>query len=322
MLANAAGSEAQNMRLLVRVAKLHYEQGLKQNEIASRYSLSTSKVSRILKRAADMGIVKTVVQVPDGIHAQTEQELEEKYGLSEAVIVDVSGSHAEVLANLSIAAANHLENTLFSPTIVGVSAWSETLMSVASCLGLSRSIPISKVVQLDGGAGHTEAQMQAVRMLDRFVAVSGGQPIVIPAPGVASSHAMHEALLHDPIVKAAMDEWAEIQVALLGIGAIHRSAILRRSGNYASRDDVDHLVSQGAVGDICLRYFDADGASVSSDFDSRVVGMTLEQITAIPRRIGIAGGNDKTPAIRAALRGKLLTSLITDIGVARALLNE
>ncbi|HHF97997.1 MAG TPA: MarR family transcriptional regulator, partial [Candidatus Aerophobetes bacterium] len=43
--------------LLIRVAWLYYEEGLTQDEIARIFSLSRSKVVRILKRAREEGIV-------------------------------------------------------------------------------------------------------------------------------------------------------------------------------------------------------------------------------------------------------------------------
>jgi DNA-binding transcriptional regulator LsrR (DeoR family) len=50
--------------------------------------------------------------------------------------------------------------------------------------------------------------------------------------------------------------------------------------------------------------------------------LTIEQIRKIPRVIGIAGGKDKHKMIRAALHGKILNVLITDLSTATALLTE
>ena len=45
------------LRMLTRVARMYHEEGLPQREIASRLSLSQSRVSRMLRRASD-GIVR------------------------------------------------------------------------------------------------------------------------------------------------------------------------------------------------------------------------------------------------------------------------
>jgi DNA-binding transcriptional regulator LsrR (DeoR family) len=80
------------------------------------------------------------------------------------------------------------------------------------------------------------------------------------------------------------------------------------------------LRQNGAVGDICLRFFDADGNPVRLPLDRRVISMTLEQLSTVKRSVGIAGGLRKLAAIRGALKGKWINVLITDRVVAEALL--
>ena len=77
----------------------------------------------------------------------------------------------------------------------------------------------------------------------------------------------------------------------------------------------------GAVGDICLRFFDADGRHVDSDLDGRVIGIEPDVLLAVPRRIGVAGGQRKHSAIRAAVLGGWVNVLVTDVETADALLS-
>ena len=58
---------------------------------------------------------------------------------------------------------------------------------------------------------------------------------------------------------------------------------------------------------------------VESSFDQRVIGISREDIMRVPRRIGVAGGVEKTDAIRAAVLGGWVNILITDLEVATAL---
>jgi len=52
------------------------------------------------------------------------------------------------------------------------------------------------------------------------------------------------------------------------------------------------------------------------------VGLEFEQIRQIPCTIGVAGGMAKLAAIRGALKGRLLNVLVTDVYVARRILEE
>jgi DNA-binding transcriptional regulator LsrR (DeoR family) len=57
------------MRLLVKVARMYHERGLRQPEIAAHLNMSQPRVSRLLKEAADRGVVRTVVAAIRGVYA-------------------------------------------------------------------------------------------------------------------------------------------------------------------------------------------------------------------------------------------------------------
>ncbi|WP_425569260.1 sugar-binding domain-containing protein [Nonomuraea salmonea] len=73
------------------------------------------------------------------------------------------------------------------------------------------------------------------------------------------------------------------------------------------------------MGDVCLRFFDAEGGLVDSPLEERILGIPAADLRRVPRRIAIAGGRRKTAAIRAALKGGWVNTLITDVGVAEEL---
>ena len=68
------------VRLLTKVARMYHERGVRQADIATALNISQAKVSRLLKRAESVGIVRTIVTVAPGVHAELEEQLEEKYG--------------------------------------------------------------------------------------------------------------------------------------------------------------------------------------------------------------------------------------------------
>jgi DNA-binding transcriptional regulator LsrR (DeoR family) len=49
------------------------------------------------------------------------------------------------------------------------------------------------------------------------------------------------------------------------------------------------------------------------------VGLDPRALAAIPKRIGVAGGPEKTAAIGAALKGRLVDVLVTDEDTAASL---
>jgi DNA-binding transcriptional regulator LsrR (DeoR family) len=89
-----------------------------------------------------------------------------------------------------------------------------------------------------------------------------------------------------------------------------------------TEEELASLQALGAVGDIGLRFFDAEGQPVEHEINERIIGLDLGQIREIPRVIGVAGGEEKFEVIRAALRGGLLDVLVTDKANAVRLLAD
>ncbi len=314
--------EPEQLRLLGKVARMYHERGIRQPQIASELSLSQARVSRLLKQAADLGIVRTVVTMPAGTYTDIEDQIQDRYGMRDVIVVDAGGSGGDVMPALGAATANYLDATLTGGHLIGVSSWSETLIAAVDAMSPKPAPVVDQVVQLLGGLGDPAVQMQATRLTGRLADLTGGTPVFLPAPGMVGTAAARKAIMNDPSISSVTTLWTKLTVALVGIGSLEPSPLLQRSGNAISEAEQETLRSLGAVGDVCYRYFDADGQPVSSDLDQRLIGITPEKLIAIPRRIGVAGGQRKFSAIRAALRGKWINVLITDLAMARHLAED
>ena len=71
-----------------------------------------------------------------------------------------------------------------------------------------------------------------------------------------------------------------------------------------------------------MHFFDREGRDVAGPFNERVIGMSLDQLRKVPRVIAVAGTIEKVEAVRGALEGKLVTTLITDRFTAERLLTS
>jgi DNA-binding transcriptional regulator LsrR (DeoR family) len=312
---------ASRLRLVTRVARMYHEQGLKQPQIAELLHVSQAKVSRLLKRAEELGIVRVVIVPPPGGHSELEEALVARYHLLDAVVADApSGDEKAITSAVGAAAASYLEDVLLSHERIGISSWSETLLAMVNVLGKRPQPVADSVTQVIGGVGIPEAQVQATRLTEQLAALTGGQPSFLPTPGVVSGSALRDAMLAEPYVTHVVEAWSRLTVLLAGIGSLDPSPLLRRSGNAIAESDQEVLRGLGAVGDICLRFFDAEGGHVHSDLDGRVVGIEPDALLAVPRRIGVAGGTRKHSAIRAAVLGGWVNVLVTDVDTAEALL--
>ncbi len=311
----------EELRLMAKTARLYYERGMSQAEIAAQLDLSQATVSRLLKRALDQKIVQISVTLPSGFHADLEDELQKKYNLKEAIVVDASSDDDddEIQRALGIAGAFYLQSTLKQHEIIGLSSWSATLLATVNAM---RPLPHpidAQVLQILGGIGNPGTGFHATQLTERFVRLVHGHAVFLPAPGVVGSEETLRVMLQDQFVSEVLAMFDQVTLAIVGIGDVEPSKLLATSGNRFSAEELDMLRAKGAVGDICLRFFDKDGVPVESSLNNRVIGMSLAQLRKVKRTIGIAGGKRKLTAIRGALVGRWVNVLITDRIVAEAL---
>lgn len=309
------------LRLLTKVARLYHERGIRQPQIATELNLSQARISRMLKQAEELGIVTTVITMPRGVHGELEDAVQQRYGLRDVVVVDATGD-SEIVPALGSAAASYLNSTLTRGRVVGISSWSETLLAVVARMPRRNAATVDRVVQLMGGVGDPDAQVKENRLIAQFADACGAMPVFLPAPGLVGSPEVRRAILGDPSIGEVVAIWADLTDAVVGIGAVEQSPILERSSNAVNREEREDLRRLGAVGDICFRFFDENGTWVEPRLEQRIVGITPGQLLKTPRRIGVAGGERKFTAVRAAVRGGWINVLITDLNLAQRLVQQ
>lgn len=309
------------LRLLARVARMYFIDEMKQSEIGARLHLSQASISRLLQRAREERVVRITVDAPRGTFPDLEEQLCRRFGISEAIVADCAEEREEqILSRIGEAAAYYLETTLQPGEVIGISSWSESLLRMVDSLHPLQRVKAESVVQILGGMGNPAVQAHATMLTSRLAQLTHARPLLLPTQGVAGSAAAVQALLSDGFVRATIAEFARLTTAFVGIGAVEPSKLLADSGNVFTGAELSELSRLGAVGDMCVRFFDIDGEPVRSSFDARVIGVTLAQLRQVPRVVAVAGGRRKLRALLGAMRTGLLDVLITDCFTAARLL--
>jgi DNA-binding transcriptional regulator LsrR (DeoR family) len=315
-------SRLDEVRLMSKVARLYYDQGIRQQDITKKLNVHQSTISRLLKRAREENIVRISVVTPPGIFSDLEDALEKRFHLQEAVVVDTSTAEEHMVRDLGAAAAFFVETKVKPGDVIGISSWSRALIAMVSALHPTDRGKGGKVVQILGGVGNPAPQQDATQLAQRLATLLQATPVLLQAPGIVGSAKVKSVLSQDPAVSKAAELFSHIDIALVGIGSMEPSKLLASSGNIFSVDERNSLRQQGAVGDICFRFFDDSGKIIKSPLNDRVIGIELEALRRTQRVVGIAGGASKRAAILGALRGQWIDVLITDKHTADSLLQD
>jgi DNA-binding transcriptional regulator LsrR (DeoR family) len=109
---------------------------------------------------------------------------------------------------------------------------------------------------------------------------------------------------------------------MVGIGTVGiGSSNVIVDGLALTDDERAAFLAEKPVGDTCCRFFDSDGKSVGGVVHDRVLAVELEELRRIPVVVGVATGAEKAAGVLGALRGGFVDGLITDSGLAHALLS-
>ncbi|TKI05207.1 sugar-binding transcriptional regulator [Martelella alba] len=309
-------------RLLVKIASLYYLEGTKQSDIAQLLSLSQSFVSRAINRCQKEGIVKISVIQPSNIFLNLEKGIEEHYGIRQAIIVDTDedASDSAIKRAIGSAAAHYLETRLRPTDLIGVSSWSSTIRAMVDEVH-GQNMKARGVIQLLGGVG-PNGNVQATILTQTLAQQLNGKAWLLPSQIIEGSMAEKARLIASADVSEVLALFDHVDIAIVGIGILEPSQLLKTSGNYYREDMLKVLASKGAVGDICLHYFDQNGDAVLDADEDPVIGMELAKVKKCPNVVALAGGVEKVAAIKGALHGGYIDVLITDFYTARQLIKQ
>lgn len=310
-------------RLVAKVAWMYHVRNLSQGEIAKRFKLSQSGVSRLLEQAKSSGVVRTEINLPDALFTELESQLEEAYGMKEVHVFDVPEvkNESELVHDLGQLLAIRLATAGIHANVVGFTSWSRSLRSTVEALRNTKNSNAKFVVEMLGDVGDPAAQHEAALTTQQFSEIIHAQPMFLRVPGVVQSKEIRDVLVkNDFHVQDAFRLLDRVELALVGIGTCEIVPPLTGGDNFFTTKEFGSARKLGAVGQVNLRFIDKDGNPVATKLDDRVIGITLKQLKQAETRIGVAGGASKYDAIRAALRGGWINTLATDVETAKWLL--
>jgi len=316
---SSARTETASLALMVRVSRMYYEQGLTQQEVARATRLSRPTISRLLDRAKRVGIVEVRIVDPVGDTESLAATLVRRFGLREVILTSPTSAGENPRQRVGRMVAEYLQPLLRDGMTLGMS-WGKTLREMGLALKPANLAHLT-IVQMMGGLAALEDSLDTTGLAQEVGRVLGGRTVQFLAPALVENPEVRRRILSTPEVRQAMDFLRRLDAAVVGIGAISPHVPLVERG-YFTAEAMDKYRHLGARGEMLLQFFDADGRPMVG-LNRRVVGMSLRDLASVPLVIaGVSGPPDKSEPILAALRGRLVHVLITDVTTARRVLER
>lgn len=297
------------------VARRFFLDGKAKTEIAEEFGISRFKVAKILEEAREQGIVRIEISLPAELDADLSAELRRVFGLHHALVVATpQGDDMTLREQLGRTAAGLLTEITREEDVLGV-GWGRTLDAMADAL---QSLEPCNIVQMTGVVG--SVSQNSVELVRRIAAVAGGRAYPIYAPLFYEDAATLASIGHQPTIASAIRQFPSITIAIVAIGSWEPPD--SRVYDSLTPAERDRLKAMGARAEICASFIDDEGNRVAAPLSDRTLAISLDQLRHAGEIIGVAGGRRKTAAIRAALVGRHVTSLVTDAAVAMDLLGR
>ncbi len=297
-------------------ARLYYERGLSQGDVARELGVSRPTVSKLIQHAKDRGFVTIEIHDPRQVSTAVADQLCERFGLAQARLITSQPTDEELIRELGAVGALMLEENVADGDLVGIT-WGRTLHAVARSLKQQNRHGV-QVVQLKGGATLTSRSTSHYETIRLFCEAFNAYPQMLPLPVIFDKAEVKRVVEEDRHIKHILDLGRDAKTAIFTVGTMSPESTLLKLG-YLSEAEQTALLDN-AVGDICSRFIDEHGEPCLPEVEERTVAVSLQNLRAKQTRICVAGGQQKVRPLKAALGAGYVSHLVTDADTARAVL--
>lgn len=299
-----------------RIAWLYFMGGQTQQEIARRMNVTRLKVNKIIGQVRLSGNVQINVNLPLTDCIELGEMVSERYGLIETVVVpdlDDFMNQKRVIGE----AAGAMASNLIEGRDMGVGVGSGRTLSFVVRSVQAKLKYDSWVVGLTGGVtrGSSSNSFGVATTLADTLSV---ECHYLTAPiYCANPESRNALLLNDELT----DVLARTEIADVGIVSCgHLTPETSLTQIRVVKDNYDTVQKLGAVGEFMGCFLDAFGKPINHFLNDSVIALPPDKMRLKPISILVSGGLVKIPIIRAILRAGYVNRLVTNEGVARALM--
>jgi DNA-binding transcriptional regulator LsrR (DeoR family) len=303
--------------LAATVARRYYFDGASKSEIGLELGLSRFKVARVLDEARRSGLVRIELHYEGEIELDLSVRLARHLGLRRCLVVDTpEHDETQLRSALGRVAAGLLAEMTTGDDVLGL-AWSRTLL--AMCSSLTELAPCA-VVQLTGALSRSDVAEGSIELVRDVARIANGTAYCFYVPMIVPEAKTARSLEAQPELARAMRRFGDLTRAMVSVGAWapEQSTV----ADAVSAQEYEDGRRLGVCAEVCGIQIDADGRTMETALSKRIIGISPEQLRAVPEIIATAYGSAKAEAVRAVVRAGFATSLVTHASLAQRLLED
>ena len=278
--------------------------------IADKLGVSRSLIAKYLIQAREEGVVEIRVIDPSESNERLSKIIKDRHGLQYVTVLPSSHKALTLtLQAVGYAAARFLAEHVEDGHKVGI-AWGRSTQSFVDQLSTQNIDKTDvSVVPLMGESSNARIHTRMNHLVEQFAESIRATPYFLFYPMIVDSKALFSRIMEEEALRRIVKLWEGLDWVFMGIGVLPPTPGMNV---YIPEALLPELEQKKVIGDICCRYFDAQGRIVKASFADRIVAVGADHLRRTKRVVGIAAGAGKEKALRGALKTGLLTDIFID----------
>ena len=305
--------------IMMSAVKQYYQLGFSQEQIARNLFISKSTVSRLIKKAVDLGYVEIKVKSFGEFDELLQETLEKKYNIKCYVLPTLVNQSNVRLNDVCAFAAQKVFSAIEDNENI-ILPCGKTAEYLAAKLNIPYKKDGVKLCMMNGFVSGSTDSLKAIHIIEKLSDMLGAEGYIMPCPLIMGNKETKDIIMEDPSIKKVNSLIRESSTIVFSVGPFDmRNTYLSELGE----DVIKELMSlQNAAGNLAGRTYDINGREFQTNYSSRLTGLPLRDLKTKQKRICVAVGNYKAKAILGLLRGGFITELYTESETAREILRE
>lgn len=300
---------------LANIAHDFYLSKLNIRDISRKYNLSRYLITKALEDASAKGIVKISIQQQTKRDEKLEHLFQKKFNLKEAIILRNLATTNQDNEKIVAYAAKQIDSYLQTAHTIGMS-WGTLVFDIINHLSSQQRSDLT-CVQLVGYDIHSERRKSPLEQ--KAAHRLNANALTLPAPIYVLQPKLLKLIKKEPFYQTISPYYKKIDLIFAGLGtyqAIEANPYLQK--HYGAKlfgPDPKNKIA----GLIFGRPYDQQG-QFTPNIEKYICGISLSDLKRVPIRFVIVKNRFKSDALLGALRSGIITHLVTNVGIAKRVL--